>query len=166
MKRVLIAAATMTLAMFFAPVAGAATVPPSADSVTGEAGSSMEYVQLDTLVDAPASEAKPNPQTLDTPQANPNTGANLSAPAGPEVMNQSPVVASEVVPQAPQQPQAGDVAKISPDGVRPWVAEPITSVPSAVSFILIMALCVGSGVGAALIISWITGKKIDLGLSR
>lgn len=167
MKRLIFAAATLVLGMTFAPVAGAAVLSPSPEPTTGEAGTSMGYVELDTLAGGPKTESKATP--LPPQEQNSNLGSDLSAPAGPAVVGQevAPRAATGVIPQSPQvKPQGGAVSQINPNAPQAFVASPINSVPGAISFVFIMALCVGAGVGAALVISWITGKKINLGLNR
>lgn len=171
MRRLVITAVALALGFFFTPLAGAATISPSPEATQGEAGSAMEYVQLDTLAGGPKTDASPTPAVPSNPQSetqpNANLGSDLSVPAGPEVINPAqPKIDSGIVPQSPQSAAKGAVSQIDPNAPRAFVASPIDSIPGVVSFVLILALCVGSGVGAALVISWITGKKIDLGLAR
>ena len=165
MKRLIGAAMALVLSGFMVPLAGAAAQAPSPESVPGKSGSSVEFVQLDTLTDGP--QVRAQGASLAAGENNQNLGNDLSVPAGPEVVGQSrPVAKSGGMPQAPQAAPKGDVSKINPNSPRAVVASPIQSVPGVVSFLLIMGLCVGAGLGAAWAISLITGKKIDLVFSR
>lgn len=166
MKRLFGAAMVLVLSSIFAPAAGAVAASPSPEPVSGKAGSSVEFVQLDTMTGGPEVNAMGVSYEADSGQ-NENLGAELSVPAGPEIVSQSrPLAEAGVAPQAPKAAPKGDVSKINPNSPRAFVASPISSVPGVVSFLLIMGLCVGAGLGAAFVISLITGKKMDLGISR
>lgn len=165
MKRLLGAAMMLVLSGMFVPVAGAAAPAPLPETIPGKAGSSVEFVQLDAMGDAPDISAKGT--AYSGTNSDENLGSDLSVPAGPEVVNQGqPMAKTGAVPQAPQAAPKGDVSKINPNAPRAFVASPIQSIPGVVSFVLILGLCVGAGVGAAAAISLVTGKKIDLGITR
>ena len=64
-------------------------------------------------------------------------------------------------------PAKGAVSQIDPNAHNSFMTAPITSsIPSAISFLLVLLLCLGAGVGAAVVISLITGKKITLGVAN
>ena len=165
MKKVLIAAATLVLGLSFAPAAYAET-DPSPDPAASGAGTSVEHVALDPLAGGAT--------TVD-----PDKGGEVSVPAGPAVVYDQaqvpaaapaqPQIQADVVPAAPSNAGAdvkSSISVINSNGPRPFTAEPLNSIPGVISFVFIMALCVGAGVAAAVLISLITGKKISLGLSH
>lgn len=166
MKKLLGAAMVLMLSAVFTPAAGAVTMSASPHSSQGEAGSSVEFVQLDAMTEGPTASAQSASYATDN-KSNENLGTELSVPAGPEVVDQNrPMAKAGVAPQAPKAAPKGDVSKINPNSPRAFVASPINSVPGVVSFLLIMGLCLGAGLGAAYAISLVTGKKIDLGIAR
>lgn len=179
MKKLLAVAATLVLGMTFAPAAQAATTP-SPDPLSDSAGTSMQHVPLDAMPSG-ASDKVEVPENYEG--AGPSTselgtdGSAVEAPAGPEVIyNQAPAGVANAEPQvkANNMPQApanatnkapSSISVINANSPRSFVASPIDSIPGVISFLFIMALCVGAGVVAALIISAVTGKKINFGLS-
>lgn len=162
MKRRMVTAVALVLGLSVAPAAYASTVP---DESAG-AGATMQYVALDSMSVGPTVAPDTNSETAQetAAKAQDNADGSLSAPAGPQVMNQ---VQDANVPKAMDMPAKGAVSQIDPNAHNSFMTAPITSsIPSAISFLLVLLLCLGAGVGAAVVISIITGKKITLGVAN
>lgn len=180
MKKFLVTATALMLGLAFAPAAYAENL--STPSASGDsAGTVMQHVNLDSMpsgasnvVVNPSSPAPTAPSTAEL-----NTGgSDVDVPAGPEVMypqapasvaNAEPQIHANVAPQAPANSTGQaktSISAINANAPQAFVSSPIKSVPGVVSFVFIMLLCVGAGVAAAVVISFVTGKKINLGLNR
>ncbi|WP_296180807.1 fibronectin-binding protein [uncultured Mobiluncus sp.] len=180
MKKFLITAAALVLGLAFAPAAYAENLP-SPDASGDSAGTVMEHVNLDSMPsgasDVVVNPASPAPTAPSTAELNAG-GNDVDVPAGPEVMypqapasvaNAEPQIHANVAPQAPANATGKtktSISAINANAPQAFVSSPINSIPGVVSFIFIMLLCVGSGVAAAVVISIVTGKKINLGLRR
>lgn len=163
MKKLLIAAAALLLSFTVAPLAYADPTPAPG---SGQSGSEMEYVPLEAMAAGGPSVQESNPG-----EKNPDGSGEIISPAGPEVMNQVPAAPQIDANGAPKAPasaanKGGYISRIDPNAATSFAAGPIDSIPGAVSFVFIMLLCIGVGVGSAVVISLVTGKKIDFGLSR
>lgn len=113
------------------------------------------------LAHAGAGVAAPNPSP------NPSDSATMEErqllpPAGPVDANPSPVrpLAGNPVPQS--QPNRGAVSQIDPKAKAPLAITPMNSFSGVMTFILLGLICIGAGLGAAVLISLITGKKITI----
>ena len=176
MKKFLITAAALVLGLAFGPAAYADTLP-SPDASGDSAGTVMEHVNLDSMPsgasDVAVNPVAPAPAAPSTAELNAG-GNDVDVPAGPEVMYpQAPASVAHAEPQihanvAPQSPEKAktSISAINANAPQAFVSSPIDSVPGVVSFVFIMLLCVGAGVAAAVVISIVTGKKINLGLRR
>ncbi|WP_298635794.1 fibronectin-binding protein [uncultured Mobiluncus sp.] len=176
MKKFLITAAALALGLAFGPAAYADTLP-SPDASGDSAGTVLEHVNLDSMPsgasDVAVNPVAPAPAAPSTAELNAG-GNDVDVPAGPEVMypqapasvaNAEPQIHANVAPQSPEKAKTS-ISAINANAPQAFVSSPIDSVPGVVSFVFIMLLCVGAGVAAAVVISIVTGKKINLGLRR
>ena len=180
MKKFLITVAALVLGMTFAPASYAENL--STPQAAGDsAGTVMEHVNLDSMPSAASNVAVdptiPAPTAPSTAELN-EGGSDVDVPAGPEVMypqapasvaNAEPQIQANIAPQAPANATGKaktSISAINANAPQAFVSSPINSIHGVGSFVFIMLLCVGSGVAAAVVISIVTGKKINLGLHR